>query len=61
MGTLISNAKEMILGIDHYNDKMFMQNYLIEFCYKFNRRYFGEKLFDRLMIAAVDSPWCAFR
>ncbi|MDD2995411.1 MAG: IS1595 family transposase, partial [Paludibacter sp.] len=22
-------------------------------CYKFNRRYFGEKLFDRLLIAAV--------
>ena len=25
-----------------------MQNYLNEFCYKFNRRYFGENLFDRL-------------
>ncbi|MDR0969046.1 MAG: IS1595 family transposase, partial [Lentimicrobiaceae bacterium] len=24
-----------------------------EFCYKFNRRYFGECLFDRLMVAAV--------
>ncbi|MDR2385161.1 MAG: IS1595 family transposase, partial [Tannerella sp.] len=24
-----------------------------EFFYKFNRRYFGEFLFDRLMIAAV--------
>ncbi|MDR1984994.1 MAG: IS1595 family transposase, partial [Prevotellaceae bacterium] len=24
-----------------------------EFCYKFNRRYFGEKQFDRLLIAAV--------
>ncbi|NLO70329.1 MAG: IS1595 family transposase, partial [Porphyromonadaceae bacterium] len=28
-------------------------SYLNEFCYKFNRRYFGESLFDRLMIASV--------
>jgi hypothetical protein len=34
-----------------------MQNYLDEFCYKFNRRYFGENLFDRLLIAAVTSLW----
>ncbi|MDR1091964.1 MAG: IS1595 family transposase, partial [Prevotella sp.] len=26
---------------------------LNEFCYKFNRRYFAENLFDRLLIAAV--------
>ncbi|NLX66928.1 MAG: IS1595 family transposase, partial [Bacteroidales bacterium] len=26
---------------------------LNEFCYKFNRRFFPEKLFDRLVIAAV--------
>ncbi|MDR0754790.1 MAG: IS1595 family transposase, partial [Prevotellaceae bacterium] len=31
----------------------YLQNYLHEFCYKFNRRYFGEQLFDRLLIAAV--------
>ncbi|MDR1092091.1 MAG: IS1595 family transposase, partial [Prevotella sp.] len=24
-----------------------------EFCYKFNRRYFGQNLFDRLLIACV--------
>jgi hypothetical protein len=30
-----------------------LQNYLNEFCYKFNRRYFGENLLDRLMIAFV--------
>ena len=57
----ISNAKKMCLGIHHGIDKMFMQNYLKEFCYKFNCRYFGVKLFHRLMIAAVDSPWYAFR
>lgn len=54
----ISNAKKMLLGIHHncINDQ-YMQNYLDEFCYKFNRRYFGDKLSDRLMIAAVDNTW----
>ncbi|MDR2065468.1 MAG: IS1595 family transposase, partial [Prevotellaceae bacterium] len=27
---------------------------LNKFCYKFNRRYFGEQLFDRLMVASVN-------
>lgn len=54
----ISNAKKMILGIHHncINDQ-YMQNYLDEFCYKFNRRYFGDKLSDRLMIAALENTW----
>lgn len=49
----ISNAKRMLLDIFHDIKPEFLQNYLNEFCYKFNRRYFGEKLFDRLIIAAV--------
>ncbi|RRD69344.1 IS1595 family transposase, partial [Tannerella forsythia] len=31
----------------------FLQNYLDEFCYKFNRRYGGEALFGRLLVACV--------
>jgi hypothetical protein len=34
-----------------------MQNYLDEFCYKLNRRYFGQKLFDRLIIASIYPYW----
>ena len=49
----ISNAKRMLLDIFHDIKPEYLQNYLNEFCYKFNRRYFGEKCFDRLMIAAV--------
>ncbi|NDV46198.1 IS1595 family transposase [Paludibacter sp. 221] len=49
----ISNAKRMLLDIFHDIKPQYLQNYLNEFCYKFNRRYFGENLFDRLMIAAV--------
>lgn len=54
----ISNAKKIILGI-HHNciNEQFMQNYLDEFCYKFNRRYFGEKLSERLIVAALETTW----
>jgi hypothetical protein len=57
----ISNAKKMCLGIHHSIKKCFMQNYLNEFCYKFNRRYFGDELFDRLMVASVEAAWYEFR
>ena len=50
--TAISNAKRMLLDVHHRIDDEFLQNYLNEFCYKFNRRYF-DNLFERLMIAAV--------
>jgi hypothetical protein len=55
--TCISNAKRLLLGIHHGIKSIYMQNYLDEFCYKFNRRYFGDKLFDRLLIASVTTPW----
>ena len=52
----ISNAKRLLLDVHHRVDDDFLQNYLNEFCYKFNRRYF-ENQFDRLMIAAVSHRW----
>jgi hypothetical protein len=51
--TAISNLKKNLLGIYHMVTGKYLQNYLDEFVYKLNRRYFGEKLFDRLIIAAV--------
>lgn len=51
----ISNAKRMILDIHHNIKPEYLQGYLNEFCYKFNRRYFGEALFDRLLIVGVKS------
>ena len=51
--TVIANAKRQLLGIHHSVSDKYIQNYLNEFCYKLNRRYFGDKLFDRLMVAAV--------
>jgi hypothetical protein len=51
----ISNAKRMLLDIFHDIKSEYLQNYLNEFCYKFNRRYFSELRFDRLMIAAFET------
>lgn len=49
----ISNAKRNLLG-NYYKIKgKYLQNYLDEFVYKLNRRYFGDKLFDRLIIAGI--------
>ncbi len=53
----ISNAKRLLLDVHHRIDDDFLQNYLNEFCYKFNRRYFGEKTMERLLIAGVKHQW----
>lgn len=54
----ISNAKRTLLGIYHKIEGKYLQNYLNEFCYKLNRRYFGNHLFDRLVVAVTHQYWC---
>jgi len=49
----ISNAKRNLLGNYHKIKGKYLQLYLNEFIYKLNRRYFGDKLFDRLVIASI--------
>ena len=49
----ISNSKRQILNTFHNVKPEFLQKYLDEFCYKFNRRYFGEALFNHLLVACV--------
>ena len=49
----ISNAKRTLLDIFHDIAPGYLQNYLNEFCWKFNRKYFGEALFDRLVVTAA--------
>jgi hypothetical protein len=51
--TAISNLKKNLLGIYHMVSEKYLQNYIDEFVYKLNRRYFGERLFDRVIIAAI--------
>jgi ISXO2-like transposase domain len=51
----ISNAKRTLLGIYHKIKGKYLQLYLDEFCYKLNRRFFGDNLFDRLVVAISDN------
>ena len=50
---MISNAKRTLPGVNHMISKKYFQDYVDEFCYKVNHWYFGESLFDRLLIACV--------
>ena len=53
---VISNAKRLLLNTYHRIDDDFLQSYLNEFCFKFNRRYF-EDLFNRLLITSASYRW----
>jgi hypothetical protein len=58
--TMISNAKRTLLGVHHMISTKYTQNYLDEFCYKVNRRNFGDQIFDRLLIACVTTNYQNF-
>ncbi len=47
----ISNSKRLLLDVHHYVKPEFLQNYLNEFCYKFNRR--NMDMFERLEEACM--------
>lgn len=46
---VISNLKSFVLGTYHGLGSEYLQSYLDEFCYRFNRRKMHESLFDRLL------------
>ena len=49
----ISNAKALMRDMYHGVKQEFLQWYLDEFCYNFNRMHFGDGLFDRLVVASI--------
>lgn len=50
---VISNAKRLLLDVHHDIQPQFLQNYLDEFCYKFNRRKLD--VFERLMYTCIEN------
>jgi len=50
---LAENVKAFIEGTYHGIGKKHLQSYLNEFCYRFNRRFLGNQIFNRLLKAAV--------
>ncbi|MFT4986048.1 MAG: hypothetical protein ACI81Y_001456 [Glaciecola sp.] len=53
----IANTKRALLGTLHKIKEKYLQSYLNEFCYKLNRRYFGNRIFDRFTLAVATSYW----
>ena len=58
--TIISNAKAFIIGTFHGLDRLHLQAYLDEFCYRFNRRFWEPELFNRLLKACVSAKPMTF-
>lgn len=52
---IISNLKSFIAGTYHGLDKKHLQSYFDEFCWRFNRRKFGNQLFNRLLQACAST------
>lgn len=52
----ISNAKRLLLDVHHSIGEQYLQSYLDEFCYKFNRKYF-DSVFDRMVTNSVSCKW----
>lgn len=53
----ITNSKNLLKAMHHGVESKYLQNYLNEFCFKYNRRYFGEKVFNRLLVSASTLVW----
>jgi len=49
---IIGNAKAFVTGTFHGLDEKYLQRYLDEFCYRFNRR-FQSDIFSNLLVAVV--------
>ena len=52
---LISNAKSFLLGTYHGVGKKHLQSYFDEFAFRFNRRFWPQQLFPRLISAVAAS------
>jgi Zn ribbon nucleic-acid-binding protein len=53
---IIGNAKAYIQGTYHGLGSKYLQSYFDEFCFRFNRRFNPNEIFDRLLNACVLAP-----
>jgi len=52
--TFISNLRSFVQGTHHGLAETHLQQYLDEFCYRFNRRHHRAEMFDRLLLACLE-------
>ncbi len=55
--TIISNFKRNVLNAHHAISSKYLDNYLAEFQYKFNRRNFKTDCFDHIIRAGLSMNW----
>jgi len=56
INTMLGNVKNALHGTYHALRPKYLQRYLSEFCYRFNRRFDLAALIPRLILAAVQTP-----
>lgn len=52
---LVSNVKAFIAGTYHGLGKKHLESYLGEYCYRYNRRFWQDQLFNRLLTACINT------
>lgn len=58
--TFISNLRSFVMGTYHGLDETHLQQYLDEFCWRFNRRKRHQEMFDRLLLACLEKEEMPF-
>lgn len=61
VNTLLGNVKNALHGTYHALRPKYLQRYLSEFCYRFNRRFDLAALVPRLILAAARTPPLSYR
>jgi transposase-like protein len=61
VNTVLGNVKSALHGTYHALRPKYLQRYLSEFCYRFNRRFDLAALVPRLIVAAVHTPPMSYR
>ncbi|MBK5102173.1 MAG: IS1595 family transposase [Desulfobacteraceae bacterium] len=58
--TLIANIKGNIRGVYHGVSNKHLDRYLAEFCYRSNRRFWENQMFDRILAACVGTSTVSY-
>jgi hypothetical protein len=61
VNTMLGNVKKSLHGTYHALRPKYLQRYLSEFCYRFNRRFDLGALVPRLIVAAARMPPLSYR
>ena len=56
VNTMIDNVKRSINGIYHAINPKYLQRYLAEFCYRFNRRFDLQAMMPRFLVEVANTP-----